>query len=136
MKKIIFLSGILCCQLGFGMSPLQRAVRAYLENLQNDNFNYDFSPATRWLLEEVVECSDLGHRACSHLRVYLQEYAPLMCQRDAYYVQRPRLCNFFDDLLQDQKFIAGLMREHFFTETEAKMCAEKIAQALDNAHSL
>ena len=56
-----------------------------------------------------------------------------MCQRDAYYVLRPAVCNFFEALLLDQKFVRGLMREHWFTEVEAQDCAKKLAEMLDNA---
>lgn len=135
MKKQIILSGLLLSQFGYG-SELQRKVQAYLDNPNNGNAHYGFNSANRWLLEEVVNCSNLGHKSCTRMRVYLESYAPLMCQRDDYYSSRPRICNFFEDLLQDQKFIQGLMREHHFTEVEAQYCAKKIAEALDNAQSL
>ncbi|CAN5150927.1 hypothetical protein BH09DEP1_BH09DEP1_2960 [soil metagenome] len=135
MKKFILFSGILFCQLGFGMSALQQVMRDYLNNPTSNGYTskYGFSHANKWLLEQIVDCTDSGHHSCDRLRWYLQEYAPLMCQRDAYYNQRPNICIFFDDLLQDQEFIKGLMRDHFTSQTEAKLCAAKIAEAIEKS---
>lgn len=121
MKKIILGISLLVVKFSFGMT---------LDGLAKNPHWYGASEL-EWLLNDILECRKHNHEACHKMRIYFQNYAPILCQKDTDFRSVPGRCKLIEAALVDEKFVQQLVKDHQASPSEAEKCAQLLAE-VDN----